>query len=52
MAGADLSSSAGVMKPLLLAAIKLAKGKGAGDKGKKKAEVKMKLKSSVKVKHG
>lgn len=51
MAQADLSSSAGMMKPLLMAAIKLAKGK-PGDKGKKKAEVKMKMKSSVKVKHG
>lgn len=50
MPQADLSSGASVMKPLLLAAMKLAKGKG--DKGKKKAEVKMKLKSSVKVKHG
>lgn len=48
---ADLSSGASLMKPMLLAAIKLAKGKG-GDKGKKKAEVKMKMKSSVKVKHG
>lgn len=52
MAQADLSSGASLMKPMLLAAIKLAKGKGAGDKSKKKAEVKMKLKSSVKVKHG
>lgn len=38
------------MKPLVLAAMKLA-NKG-GDKGKKKAEVKMKLKAGVKVKHG
>jgi len=51
MAGADVSSSGNLMKPLLMAAIKLSKGKG-GDKSKKKAEVKMKQKVSVKVKHG
>ena len=39
-----------IMKPLVMAAMKLsAKG---GDKSKKKAEVKMKLKASAKVKRG
>ena len=51
MGQADLSSSAGIMKPLLMAAIKLSKGK-SGDKSKKKAEVKMKQKVAIKVKHG
>jgi hypothetical protein len=51
MGQADLSSSGNLMKPLVLAAIKLAKGK-SGDKSKKKAEIKMKQKVAIKVKHG
>ena len=39
-----------LMKPLVIAAMKLSQ-KG-GDKTKKKAEIKIKQKASVKVKHG
>lgn len=51
MSETNLSSMAPVMKPMLMAAIKLAKGK-SGDKTKKKAEVKSSMKMKVKVKHG
>lgn len=50
MAQADISTS--LMKPMVMAAMRLAgKGKGA-DNTKKKAEVKSKMKMSVKVKRG
>lgn len=47
---ADLSSMGSVMKPLVMAAMKLSQ-KG-GEKSKKKAEVKIKMKAAAKVKHG
>lgn len=50
MPQADLSSMGNLMKPLVMAAMKLSQ-KG-GDKTKKKAEIKIKQKASVKVKHG
>lgn len=50
MGQADLSGMGSMMKPLVMAAMKLS-NKG-GDKTKKKAEVKIKQKASVKVKHG
>lgn len=49
MSQADLSSSGNLMKPLVIAAMKLARDKNGK---KKKAEIKMKQKVSVKVKHG
>ena len=49
MGQADLSSMGPLMKPLVMAAMRLS---DKGSKGKKKAEVKMKLKASAKVKHG
>jgi hypothetical protein len=52
MGQADLSSIGPLMKPLVMAAIRLAGKNKAGEKGKKKAEVKMKLKAGVKVKRG
>jgi hypothetical protein len=50
VAEANLSSMGPLMKPLVMAAMKLSQ-KG-GDKTKKKAEIKIKQKASVKVKHG
>lgn len=50
MGQADLSSMGALAKPMVLAAMRLAKKGKPGDTGKKKAEVKMKMK--VKVKHG
>lgn len=50
MAQADLSGMGNLMKPLVMAAMKLSQ-KGS-DKTKKKAEVKMKVKAGVKVKRG
>ena len=50
MGQADLSSSAALFKPLVMAAMRLSQ-KG-GDKGKKKAEAKAKLKMKVSVKRG
>jgi hypothetical protein len=47
---ANLSNMGSLMKPMVMAAMKLS-NKG-GDKTKKKAEVKSKMKMSVKVKHG
>jgi hypothetical protein len=50
MGQADLSGMGNLMKPMVMAAMRLAaRGK---DKTKKKAEVKSKMKMSVKVKHG
>jgi hypothetical protein len=50
MGQADLSSMGPLMKPLVMAAMRLAsKGK---DGGKRKAEAKAKLKLAVKVKRG
>ena len=48
MGQADLSSGNSMMKPMVLAAMRLAKG---GDKGKKKATVKATMKQKVSVKH-
>jgi len=50
MGQADLSSMGPLMKPLVMAAMRLAAKDKSG--GKKKAEAKAKLKMKVSVKHG
>jgi hypothetical protein len=50
MGQADLSSMGNLMKPMVMAAMKLAQKGKTPDKKKAKVEAKMKMK--VKVKHG